>query len=568
MQPIHKTWCMQIDITNHCFHACLYCSRYNRHLRPDQREHMPVETFVAALRSLQDWPAHIGIVGGEPLLHPELKTLNALLRQHFPKERLILWTSGLPETALEDPSCDPDIQMTYGFIAYNPHGPEQVKKCRHQPLTVAINEAVPDRDLMWQLIDNCWVQRTWCATMTHKGAYFCEVAAAQDILLNDGANAWPIEPGWWKRPPDSKEFLAQKNLLCPNCGMAIPMERELLLKQSQKMTPRLLEYFGALGLKRVEEKDVELFTKQFSREEIKENIKTWYPGNYREDVQEDKLSAEGRGFPGLLLPGAGGKQSLEVLTMWYNEAFLAPFFLKHYAYADRITLLYDADTTDNTFEIVKNFPNVHVVPFRFPDMMDDELKRDILNAHYKQTQFDWVLCVDADEFAFYKEAGDFCYDLRRFLDYNSGYDLFYVSLYQIYRNANDAELDPDKYPVPQRRHGDPNITTGVNVMYNKPILVRKGLDVRWGFGCHDIEFVPSFSGGSVSLPGAISPVGLLGGHWAMADPVFAIERRVKNRRARQSKNNLMKGLTVQHHHVTEESIMAEFAQHMHDPQVY
>ena len=66
----------------------------------------------------------------------------------------------------------------------------------------------------------------------------------------------------------------------------------------------------------------------------------------------------------------------------------------------------------------------------------------------------------------------------------------------------------------------------------------------------------------------ISPFSLLGAHWSMADPVFAVERRVKNRRARQSKNNLAKELTMQHHYVTEEIIMAEFKQHMYDPQVF
>ncbi len=320
MQPIDKAWCMQIDVTNYCVRTCLYCSRYNRHLRPDQRAHMPVDVFAAALRSLHDWPAKIGIIGGEPLLHPEFRTLNALLRRHFPTQagpraklaallkrkklpsnkKLGLWTSGLPGTALADPRKDPDILSTYGFIAYNPHDEEQVKKCRHQPLTVAISEAVPDRDLMWQLIENCWVQRTWCPTITHKGAYFCEVAAAQDILLNNGINAWPIEPGWWKRLPGSKEFLAQKEALCPNCGMAIPMERELLLKQSEKMTPRLLERFRVLDLKRVRDQDIEQFTKKFSKSELQENILTWYPGNYREDVKQDEQSNEGRGFPGEL----------------------------------------------------------------------------------------------------------------------------------------------------------------------------------------------------------------------------------------------------------------------------
>ncbi|MCL1915330.1 MAG: glycosyltransferase family 2 protein [Desulfovibrionaceae bacterium] len=251
--------------------------------------------------------------------------------------------------------------------------------------------------------------------------------------------------------------------------------------------------------------------------------------------------------------------SLEILTMWYNEAFLAPFFLKHYSYADKITLLYDSDTTDNTLEIVKTCHNVHVIPFQFPDMMDSGQKRDLLNAQYKQTQCDWVLCVDADEFVFYKTNENFCYDVNMFLAAHPKYDLFYVRLYQVYRHAYDTDLDPDMYPVPQRRHGDPNVTEGENAWYNKPILARKGLDMHWTVGCHKIEFSTSLT---------VSPVGLLGAHWAMADPAFAVERRVKNRKARQSKNNLAKEWGNHNHHITVKSIMGEFIQHINDPQLF
>jgi hypothetical protein len=258
---------------------------------------MPLEILLMALQSLRDWPTMIGIIGGEPLLHPEFKAINALLRKHFPRQKLGLWTSGLPGTDREDPRSDPDIQTTYGFVAFNPHDPEQVKKCRHQPLTVAINEAVQDREVMWKLIDNCWVQRTWCPAITHRGAYFCEVGGAQDLLLNDGANAWPIEQNWWRRSLDAKSFMKQKEALCPHCGMAIPMERELLLKNREKISPHLLQLFREKKLKRVRDVDVEVFDRVFSKDMIRENIGTWYPGNYREDLTADESAGEGRGLP-------------------------------------------------------------------------------------------------------------------------------------------------------------------------------------------------------------------------------------------------------------------------------
>ncbi|MDR1490402.1 MAG: glycosyltransferase family 2 protein [Desulfovibrio sp.] len=252
--------------------------------------------------------------------------------------------------------------------------------------------------------------------------------------------------------------------------------------------------------------------------------------------------------------------SVEIITMWYNEAFLAPFFLAHYAWADRITLLFDEDSTDASRDIAKAYANVKVTPFRFPDMMDDELKADLINKQYRRSNCDWVLSVDADEFAFYKQGDEFCYDLRPFLAENPGHDLFVVTLYQIYRHRSDQTVDPSLPAVPQRRHGDPNITGGINALYNKPILARSGLDMSWGPGCH--EYV------SHGKPLAVSPLCLQGAHWAMADPDFAVERRVKNRRERQSRNNLVKQMTVQHHNITVKSIMAEFALHANDPQLF
>ena len=264
--------------------------------------------------------------------------------------------------------------------------------------------------------------------------------------------------------------------------------------------------------------------------------------------------------------------SLEVITMWYNEAFLAPFFLKHYAWADRITLLYDVDTTDNTRDIVKKYPNVHIVPFSFPDMMDDELKRDIINKVYARSQCDWVLSVDADEFVFIKSDDEFCYDLRQYIEENSRYDLFFVTLFQIFHNTKDVDLDPDLPAVPQRRYGDPNISTGLNKLYNKPILVRSGLNIDWTPGCHAINIDGVEFSIESSFPEniriSVAQQTILGAHWAMADPVFSVERRVKNRRMRQSQNNLEKGMTVQHHHVTVKNIMDEFAAHANNPQLF
>jgi len=294
MIAIQDQWCTQIDVTNYCFHECLYCSRMNKHLRKDQRAHMSLEQFVEVLDALQGWTKMIGIIGGEPLMHPQFREICQEIKKRFPKSQMGLWTSG-PSQYKKNLDI---INETFGFIAYNEHNEDQKNVCRHQPLTIAIKDAVKDPEVREKLINDCWVQREWCATSTHKGAYFCEVAAAQDILLNDGANAWKIEKDWWKRT--SKEFESQKHL-CQNCGMAIPMERELIKVQTEKMSPSIVQLYKEKNVAKMEDDiDYILFDKEITLEELKENIKYWTPGNYREDLKGDEVAPEGRGYRGEL----------------------------------------------------------------------------------------------------------------------------------------------------------------------------------------------------------------------------------------------------------------------------
>ena len=243
--------------------------------------------------------------------------------------------------------------------------------------------------------------------------------------------------------------------------------------------------------------------------------------------------------------------SVEIITTWYNEEFLAPFFLRHYAYADRITLLYDRDTTDNTLAIASSYPNVHVVPFRFPDMFDSGLKQVQMYQQYKASSCDWVVMVDSDEFIFYKQDGEFRYDLRPVLDSGAA-DIYAVRLFNVFRQHDDADLDPDLPAVPQRRHGN---DYGI-----KPCVARTRKALYWKVGCHEIMR---------NDPGlTIAHDVLLGSHWALADPCFSTERRIKNRRARLSKNNRERGMGIHYSTITLKSEAELLESQLHAPQVF
>jgi len=281
MRPIYKAWFCHIEVTNYCQKTCVYCSRWTRHLRSDQYFYATLDEIDAALETLiptkksaTEWPNRIGIQGGEPTLHPEFEKICELLLKRGPKSKYGLWTYG-GEKFNEYRSL---IDKTFGMLGYNEHNESQVNTCKHQPATIAIGEAVPDKDVREYLIDNCFVQLNWCPTIAQDKAYFCEVANGIDRLfgLNSG---WPLDYDWFMKVPG--EFQDQVDACCNLCGMPIPIERQLLCNNKEKMTPKLLERMKKLNLARTSEKFIDVFDEKLTIEQLRKNSKTWDPRNFR-----------------------------------------------------------------------------------------------------------------------------------------------------------------------------------------------------------------------------------------------------------------------------------------------
>lgn len=231
--------------------------------------------------------------------------------------------------------------------------------------------------------------------------------------------------------------------------------------------------------------------------------------------------------------------------MAYNEEFIMPFFLHHYSYLNGIHLIVDSDTTDRTREIARRWSNVTIEEFRFPDGMDDVIKRDKLNAAARSiSDADWIYVLDADEFIFPPKLED----PRAFLARQSG-NVVRAKMWNVFRHSSDTDLDPECLYGPavlQRRHGNPDR----HHPWDKPIVVKMPFSFTMDLGNH---FINGLNG-----PGFVemSNESYDGAHWAHADPCFCVERSFKHRRQRQSRNNLKLGLTTHHHHVTEDGIRA------------
>jgi len=282
MKPIWEAWFCHIEVNNICHQICAYCTRYIRHLRPDQKFNMDLATFRKALVSLDGFPGRLGIIGGEPLLHPQFEELCLIIRDEFkiPRIKTGLWTSDINGLTNHIKL----VNDVFGIVAYNPHSPEQRKVELHQPMTIAIEDVVPDEAYRQDLIDNCWVQNAWCPSINPKGAFFCEVAQALDIIL-DGPGGYPIEPGWWKKAPP--EFSDQVDRYCCHCGGPIPLKRELLDSTKQKFSPGLLTLFRKHDLRCLSPKFVDVFDRPLTIREIEENKLNWDPRHYRQDLTPD-----------------------------------------------------------------------------------------------------------------------------------------------------------------------------------------------------------------------------------------------------------------------------------------
>ena len=88
---------------------------------------------------------------------------------------------------------------------------------------------------------------------------------------------------------------------------------------------------------------------------------------------------------------------IEVITFFYNEEYLLPFYLKHYSYADKITAFYDEDSTDNTLKILESDPRVKIFPFKFTDGLNETEKIYMINKAYRKSKAKYCIIADADE---------------------------------------------------------------------------------------------------------------------------------------------------------------------------
>lgn len=261
-----------IDITNACVHQCSNCTRFcGHHKKPF---FMDFETFIRAVDSMDGFKGTVGLIGGEPTLHPDFDRMVRYIGEkrgekvdfglYRPQRNFM---DAVHDVEMSHTYLDQDNKrMVYGGGVWSVMGDAYKKHYEviqdyakyqalndhsnpmyHKPALISRKElGISDKD--WPAIrDNCWVVDVWSANITPKGAFFCEVAGCLDMLF-DGPGGWPIEPGWWKRKPE--EFGDQLKW-CEICGMACETFTRDANEGIDDVSPTLYEKLKEIGSRKV-----------------------------------------------------------------------------------------------------------------------------------------------------------------------------------------------------------------------------------------------------------------------------------------------------------------------------
>lgn len=241
---------LQIWVTRACDRDCFGCTQ-GANLRANTGQITPTQ-FEIACYSLRDYFGIVGLLGGNPALHPQFEELCQILAKYIPKHRCGLWCNNLIGKGAAarkafspahsnlnvhlEPKAYAEIRRTWPEARpFGLHG-----ESRHSPPFVALQDLVPTEQERWDYIVDCDINKYWsamiCVFRDELRGYFCEIAAAQ-AMLHQHEPDYPdlgllIEDGWWRKP--MSDFAAQARYHCHACGVPLRGYGELACSEDEQ----------------------------------------------------------------------------------------------------------------------------------------------------------------------------------------------------------------------------------------------------------------------------------------------------------------------------------------------
>lgn len=294
---------IQIELTNACIHECSNCTRFCGHHK--KNFFMDVGFFKKAVDSLDGFSGVLGVMGGEPTLHPRFEECIRYVDKKRPETiptpyrkpyddfsvfKKMYMYSKKPKKGLW--TClGPGYYKHFELIndvfihqVINDHANLSL----HQSLLLPRKElGIPD-DKWIELRDKCWIQNLWSASITPKGAFFCEIAAALDMLF-DGPGGWPVEQGWWERAP---EDFGEQLKWCELCSAPLAAPRNYANEGVDIISPGIAEKLQKVHSPKYKKEKYEIFnTSEYAESDyvINQEDGGWFMTDY---LQLSRLSSD------------------------------------------------------------------------------------------------------------------------------------------------------------------------------------------------------------------------------------------------------------------------------------